>query len=346
MGLYRRKDSPFLWMSFSVNNRPYQRSTGTEDRKLAESIYAKVKTLVVEGKWFNVDEAKHRTFDELMEKLIKDHAPKVSERMQKSYRNSLPHLLDFFSGMTLDKVEPDLIMQYTSYRRGQKCRPGTRNRELAMLSKAFNLARLWKWVRENPCSMVTREKEDNENIGRCLTEDEEQRLLEACRNALDGQLREIIIVGMHTGMRESEILSMRWSKIDLKESTIATTQKGNRIKIVPMNDTVFGLLKEKSKVRSMSGYVFTTSEDTPFIARNMYREYQKAVRRSGIGNFRFHDLRHTCGTRLARAGHDIYAIASVLGHTQLSTAKRYARHNTESLRKVVKSLDKRKAVNE
>ena len=89
--------------------------------------------------------------------------------------------------------------------------------------------------------------------------------------------------------------------------------------------------------------MFTTTNDTPFIARNVYREYQKACREAGIEAFRFHDLRHTTGTRLAQAGHDIYAIASLLGHSQLSTAKRYAKHNTESMHNVVKTLDRKRA---
>ena len=52
MGLYRRKDSKIRWMSFSVNGKQYQRSTETKDERLAESILAKVKTQIIEGKWF------------------------------------------------------------------------------------------------------------------------------------------------------------------------------------------------------------------------------------------------------------------------------------------------------
>jgi integrase len=343
MGLYKRKDSPIWHMSFCVNNRQYQRSTGTADKRLAENILAKVKTQIIEGKWFEIDEARQHTFDEMMERFMSEHAPTVSERMRKSYNVSLSHLNTFFSVVTLDKIDPDLIMQYQVYRREQNnCRPGTRNRELAMLSKAFSLARLWKWIKENPCSLVKREKEDNE-IGRCLTEEEEQRLLDVCKSYCNEQLYDIVITAIHTGMRESEILRMKWSDVNFKDRTITTRQKGNSIKIVPMSDTVFTLLLQKSQVKSLSGYVFTTGANTSFIPRNMYREFQKACRQAEVSNFRFHDLRHTTGTRLAQAGYDIYAIASILGHSQLSTAKRYAKHNTKSLQNVVKSLDRKEA---
>lgn len=368
-GLYKRRDSSIWWMNFTVNGKHYQQSTGIADRKTADKILAKVLTLIAEGKWLDVNTAKQHTFDEMMERFMREHAPTVADKTRKSYRNSQSHLREFFSGMTLDRIDPDMIMQYVAHRREQtctpksedcqkcrhtpetnacqtvrekrKCRPGTRNRELAMLSKAFNLARLWKWARENPCELVKRENEDNEHIGQCLPEDKEKALLELCRPLCNGQLIDMVRVAVNTGLRESEVLGMQWDRIDFKARTITVIQKGNRLKVSAMNSTVYNLLLEKSKVRSISGYVFVTANGTPFIARNMYREFKKVCRKMGMPSFRFHDLRHTVGTRLAQAGHDLYAIASVLGHSQLSTAKRYAKHNVESLLRIVSTLERK-----
>lgn len=373
MGLYRRKDSPFWWMCFTVDGHSYDRSTQTTDHKRAQAVMAKVRVLVHEEKWFDVNEAKKHTFDEMMVRFMREHAPTVAAKTQKSYRNSLAHLSEFFSGFTLDKTDADLIMQYVVYRREQTCTPhsdeclkckhtpgtnecqamreekksspATRNRELAMLSKAFSMARLWKWSKENPCELVKRENENNDHVGQCLPDDKEQILLDLCRPLCNGQLIEIVTVAMNTGVRENEVLGMKWAKVDFGSKTITVIQKGNIEKVCPMNDTVYDLLKKKSNVRSMSGYVFVTSNGTPYIARNVYREFKKACIRAGIPTFRFHDLRHTTGTRLARAGHDIYAIASVLGHSQLATAKKYAKHNVQSLHNVVKSLNKKETVN-
>jgi len=341
MGLYRRKDSPIWWMSFSVNGKQYRRSTDTTDEKLAASILAKVQTLVIEDKWFEHNVARRHTFEEMMERFMSEHAPTKEPATQKSYRISLSHLKEFFSGMRLDEIDTDAVSRYVAYRRGQKnSKPSTRNRELAMLSKAFNLARLWKYTKENPCELVIREKEDNE-IGRCITREEESRLLEACWKYMNGQLAEIVIIALNTGMREGEILKLHCSQIDLFGKVITSiNEKTNKQKSVPMNETVYNLLKEKSKVRSMSGYVFTTNNDTPFIARNMMRRWYKALEDAEItGSLRFHDLRHTVGTRLIRAGKDIYAVASLLDHSQVSTTKRYAKHNTESMRDVVQGLE-------
>ncbi|MDA8090227.1 MAG: hypothetical protein M0Z61_08425 [Nitrospiraceae bacterium] len=68
-----------------------------------------------------------------------------------------------------------------------------------------------------------------------------------------------------------------WDKIDLFRKIFESyNEKTNSWRTVAMNETVYALLKEKAKVRSMSGYVFTTSEDTPVIARNLLRAWYKA----------------------------------------------------------------------
>lgn len=346
-GLYKRKDSACWWMSFSVNGRSYNRSTGTDDEKLAKKILSKVETQIVEGKWFDINEAQKRRYDEMMDRFMEEHAPTQSASTQRSYARARAHLDKFFSGMTLAEITEDKVMQYVTSRRNakKKSAPATRNRERAMLSKAFNLARLWKWTRENPCALVPQEKEHNENTGRCLTDEQEAALLTACEGRCNGQLKDIVLLALNTGCRESELLQMRWARIDFKAMTFSVIQKGNTEKIVSMNNTVFEILTRKNKVRALSGYVFTTGAGTPYIPRNMYREFQAAIKsksciEAGLEGFRFHDLRHTAGTRLARAGMDIHAIASFLGHYQLSTSRRYAKHNPASNRRAAEALER------
>src|SRR3990170_4158294 len=187
MGLYKR--GKVWWMSFPYNGRQERRSCETTDKKLADRIYGKVLTQITEGKWFDIDESKLRTFDEMMERFIQEHAPTVSVSMQRRYMSLLANLKKFFSGTTLDKIDAEMVLHYVTWRRGQgNSRPGTRNREIGMLSKALNLARLWKWARENPCQLVKKEKEHNENVGRCLTDEEEVRLLAAAAGKCNGLL--------------------------------------------------------------------------------------------------------------------------------------------------------------
>ncbi len=337
-GLYGRGN--ILWMNFTVNGMHYQRSTGTSDKKLAEKIYRKVLTEIAEGRWFDRDAAIRHTYDEMMEKFMNEHAPTVSGGMQKSYKTSMKHLDLFFSGLRLADIDSDNIVDYRTSRRNSGSSPATRNREVSMLSKAFNLARLWKWTRINPCQLVKKEKEDNE-IGRCLTDNEEHSLIEACRGRCNGHLADMVVLALNTGIREGQALKLRWDKIDMtKREFLTQNEKTDKWYSVSMNMTVFDMLMRKSKVRSFSGYVFSSANDTPFIARNMYREFQKSVSEAGIGKFRFHDLRHTCGTRIGEH-HDILSVSVILDHSQLSTSKRYVKKNAEVRRRILSSLDRK-----
>jgi len=78
---------------------------------------------------------------------------------------------------------------------------------------------------------------------------------------------------------------------------------------------------------------------------NVGRAFAKARKRAGVENIKFHDLRHTFATRLVQSGEDIYKVAKLLGHRDISTTQRYAHHYPESLRDGVGALDTFYAMN-
>jgi integrase len=205
--------------------------------------------------------------------------------------------------MLLSDITPIVISDYIAIRRDEGAAPSTINKERNLLSKAFNLAwKQWGWVRENPCQKVPREKEDN-IIDRWLTPEDEERLLFHAQGYLNGQLPEIIAFALHTGMREEEILNLIWDNVDLFRKTILVMKtKNKKPKTIPMTPTLYEMLKGKSRVVAMSGYIFHTGAGTKIMARNLLREFYKARERAGIPDFRFHDLRHTAGTRMAQNG--------------------------------------------
>jgi integrase len=341
MGLYRRQLSRIWWIDVTVNGRRYQRSTGTEDKKLAENILAKVKTQIIEGTWFDIDEARQHTFDELMEKYLDEHS-RVN-KTQRCYMNDkiyVRHLKKMLSGLTLDRVTPQLISQYKSMRLSNGKSPQTVKHEMNCLTHAFNLAvREWDWINYNPCLKVQKPKVNNK-IMRWLTDDEEKRLLDASKDYLHGQLPAIIMLALQTGMRQGEILTLKWENIDMFKRAITIMQsKTNEPKTIPLNDTGFNVLLCKGKVVNMSGYVFTTQNGTRVHSSNLQREFWKVLEKAKVESFRFHDLRHTFATRLVQSGVDLYSVSKLLGHKDIKTTQRYAHHHIDSLRKSVRVLD-------
>lgn len=341
MGLYRRKDSLVWWMSFSMNGKQYQRSTGTHDRRLAEAILAKVKTQIIEGKWFDIDTAKQYTFDDMMKKYFKEHATvhKEQSTLNRDY-DSYAHLKKIFSGLTLNRITPELVVDYRNKRLSEGAAHSTILNELGLLRNAFNISiKNWKWCKENPVSQVKLNLKARQ-IDRWLTFEEQERLLKASEGQLHNQLSDIIILALNTGMRKGEILSLKIQDVDFfRKTLIVMKSKTKRKRTIPLNNVAFELLVKNSKVVPISGYVFSTGKGSRITARNLSRAFDKAVRKANVDNFRFNDLRHTFATRLVQAGVDIYKVSKLLGHTDISTTQRYAHHYPESLRDGVEILD-------
>ncbi len=95
-------------------------------------------------------------------------------------------------------------------------------------------------------------------------------------------------------MRLGEIISLEWKGVDLFRKTVTVVKSKNKEpRTIPINATVFGMLKSKAKVRLIkSDFVFYSNNHTMFLETSVDHAFQAALKRAGIKNFRFHDLRH------------------------------------------------------
>lgn len=149
-----------------------------------------------------------------------------------------------------------------------------------------------------------------------------------------------MILALQTGLRQSEILSLRWKETDMSRKTITIMQsKTSEPKTIPLGDRVFAVLKERNRTVNITGYIFTTAKGTRILNTNLQREFWKALKKAEVENFRFHDLRHTFAIRLVQAGVDLYTISKLLGHRDISTSQRYAHHNIESVSLAIEKLN-------
>lgn len=338
MGLFRR--GGIWWMSFVYNGRQIRKSTETDDRKLAKRIFDKIKGEIAEGKWFERLPGEDYTFKDLMDKYrdeysLRNKAPTSSLRD----KSLAKHLNDFFGEMVITEISARDISKYKVKRIGENASPRTVNYELTLMSHAYNLAiREWEWVRDNPVKKVAREKVHTK-MERWLTLEEEKRLLAASPL----WLREIVIFAINTGFRESEILDLKWSQIDLKRGTVIISEQKNRgVDTLPICETVMNLLKLKSNGKKFAAddLVFPSLNNTRIIHRNLFRAFKEACARAEIGNMRFHDLRHTFATRLIQHGADHYKVQKLGRWRHPAMIMRYAHHNPESLRSAIELMDR------
>lgn len=337
MSVYKKPNSPFWQITITYKGKRYKASSKTTSKKNAESIESKIRTQLVEGRWLDKLEGEKRTFKELAEKYIHEYAKLHKRSWDKDAERIDNHLIPFFGKMMVTEISPKHISAYKGRRYGQGVCSATINRELTILKHMYSIAvKEWEWCRDNPVKRVSMEKERPPR-DRWLTYEDETRLLTACPEGL----KEVIIFALNTGMRQGEILSLKWKDVNLFQgiATLEMTKNGDK-RSIPLNKTVWSLLKEKSKVRYLvSDYVFTSSTGTKIDGGNLRRDFMQALKKAGISGFCFHDLSHTFATRLVQLGKDLYRVQKLLGHRDLKTTQRYAHHYPESLRDSVDALD-------
>lgn len=337
MGLYLRGQT--WWMCFTHRGRHYRKSTKTKDKKTAENIYYKIRTLIAEGKWLEKLPGEEITFKEMIEKYLDEHSrinktPKSYDRDKELAR----HLNQFFGDLMLTEVTPRRIYEYKVLRRKEGASPRTINYELSLMSHAFNLARReWEWINENPVSKVSREKVNNMRE-RWLTFEEEERLLRASPR----WLQELIIFSLETGLRQGEVLNLQWSQVDLFRKTITILEQKNKRKdVLPLNERALEVLKARAKVRHIkTNYVFFNKNGNKIGSSTLIRAFHSAMNKVNLRNLRWHDLRHTFATRLVQGGVDIYTVQKLGRWKDIQMVMRYAHHYPESLRERIKTLDR------
>jgi integrase len=139
-------------------------------------------------------------------------------------------------------------------------------------------------------------------------------------------------------MRKGEILSLRWDNIDFKHGFILldTTKNGERREI-PINETLRGVLQGLTRRLDIPYVFFDNATGKPY--QDVKRSFNTALRKAGIKDFHFHDLRHTFASHLVMAGVDITTISRLLGHKSLTMTLRYSHLAPEHMSKAVDILD-------
>ena len=155
-------------------------------------------------------------------------------------------------------------------------------------------------------------------------------------------LKDIIVFALATGMRQSEIFNLRWEDVRIDErfgyGSITIIGKGEKRRNLKMNQTVYNLLL-KIRRKSESDFVFP-SPKTGVRLVHIDKSFKTALKKAGVTNFRFHDLRHTAASWMVQGGADIYAVQNILGHTHIKTTQRYAHQSPEYLGHQISILDK------
>jgi len=337
-----------LKTSYKVRIRKPNNPTVTKtfsSKNLAEKWARRTELDIEEGVYFDKKESASHTVNDLVNRYIKEDIKRLSDtdwparaRQLKWWKSEIGHL-------TLNKVTPALIVELRNKLKNeptkrQVLRSGaTVNRYLAAFSAALGIAASeWQWITSNPFSRVRREKEA-EGRTRFLSSDERRELLKSCKESKNINLYPITLLALSSGMRQAEIMTMKWEQVDFARSTITLHKtKNGEVRVVPLVGLASDALKNHGKVRSFKNpYVF--------IGRHhMHAEFPRgawktAIVAAEITDFKFHDCRHSCASELAMNGASLHEIAAVLGHKTLAMVQRYAHLSEQHTISVVERMN-------
>lgn len=195
--------------------------------------------------------------------------------------------------------------------------PSSVRLELALLSKFFEVCKNeWGLTDENPLDKV-RKPPPAPGRDRRLTPREDRLILRYAHSFRNKELYAIIVLALTTAMRQGEILSLRWDNIRLNSGIahLPETKNGTK-RDVPLSIRAREVLKSLGS--HTSGKVFSYTPD------GLKSTWRFMLRKLGIINLRFHDLRHEAVSRLVELGTlDVMEVAAISGHKSLSMLKRY-----------------------
>lgn len=334
MRIYKR--DKVWYVDYTYKGSRTRRKVG-HSKKIAELALNDIELKITKDVHLGIHEPDKVLFEEVAISYLR--FSKANKSINSYNRDTISlkkHLIPYFNGDYLISITPQAIEEY-KIKRLEKVSPATVNRELACLKHLISKSIEWGYCNDNPAKKVRLLKEPPGRI-RYLEDYEIQMLLDEC----SPELKPIVIVALNTGMRKSEILNLKWNDISFKDNIIIVrNSKNNESRVIPMNSTVKETLKRR--YHPENDYVFSNKKGDPY--KQIKTGFKSALKRAGIEDFRFHDIRHTFASHLVMAGCGIKTVQQLLGHKDLRMTMRYSHLSKTHLQNAVNLLDRKSSKN-
>lgn len=252
------------------------------------------------------------------------------------YRSILDaKVLPALGDRTLTALTAGDIQRFADNRATEGAAPASVRQEILVLSAIYREARKREIIPadRNPVALVKKPTVEN-TVVRFLSADEEKEILARAPEPL----RSAIVLAIHTGAREGELVRLTWADVRWEERAIVLRHtKAKKDRVVPLSDTAHETLRAMPR-HVTCPHVFVTPDGLPYVRFNN-TVWRRILRDAGI-RCRWHDLRHTTGSRLAAAGVPAVAIRDLLGHGSLAVTTKYLHLSRADLSAAVRALDR------
>jgi integrase len=298
-----------------------------------------------------------QTVAQFMQRWLVATKPALRERTWIRYEEySRLHLVPEIGKVALTALTPLHLQRLYAKRLASGLSPTTVRHLHATLHRAFDQALRWGLVQRNVADLVAPPRAKHFAIA-TLTATQASDLLEA---AGGNRLHALYVMALTTGMRQGELLGLRWRDVDLDRGAVQirgsmqatrsglqfaeTKTAGSRRQVLLPARTVEALRQHRvaqSGERLRIGpawedndLVFANEVGRPIAAGNLLkRSFEPLLRRAGLPRIRFHDLRHTSATLLLEEGVHAKIVSEMLGHTRISTTMDLYSHVTPTMQR-------------
>ncbi len=250
------------------------------------------------------------------------------------------HLLPAFGGVKLDVIQPREIEAYKSGKLKAGLAPKTVNNQLTVLRRILSLAAEWGLLTHTPPMKWLKVPDPEFDF---LDFEEAVRL----EKGAEGDWAAMITVGLTTGLRQGELLALRWEDVDLVSGRLVVrravargvvgTPKSGKSREIPLNDKALLALKRQ---RHLRGELVFCDEAGRMLRKSVCKwPLWTACRRAGLRRIGWHTLRHTFASHLVMRRAPIKAVQELLGHSTIEMTMRYAHLSPDVRKDAVKLLD-------
>ncbi|BAU49842.1 integrase [Sulfurifustis variabilis] len=315
--LCKFKGSPHWYVRFTApNGRRICRTTRTADRKLAQEYEIQLKQEVWRA--CQLGEESPKRWEEA---VMPWSQAKKSKPSWRDLRRNLRILNPYLGGKLLRDITAEDIDRIKADRESAGVAPATTNRTLEVLRSVLRMALKRNWLKALP--PIEFLDEPDVRI-RWITPEEADRLIqELAKSKRTAALAELVRFSLATGLRESNVTGLEWSRVDLERRVMWVegyqSKNGSAFNLPLSAEAILVLRRQQGK---HSRWVFTYYGKR--VKRGNTKAFKAALKRAGISNFRWHDLRHTWASWHVQNGTPIPVLQQLGGWKTLAMVMRYA----------------------
>lgn len=310
MRLYQKRGIWYVTLPGNI-----RKSLKTRDKQIAGRLYNRIKKEALLGNIIQINKSQQIILSDFVKEYLKHSMAHKKHSTYLRDKYSINKLLEYIGNRPLKTITPKILDGFHT----DLINAGHKASGVAITSRhcraAFSKAVHWDYIKTNPYNRTGKIRVEKKPP-RFYSEDELKKIFEAISN--DQDFHDLITCYLLTGMRRTELFSLKRKNLDFKQNTITIVESKTDWRVIEMDEDVRNILKKRCKKYNISR-LFPTWKHPNAITHRWIR----LMKRLKIKNARLHDLRHSTASYLIMSGVDIRIIQEILGHSDISTTRIY-----------------------